>query len=117
MNHTKALSSLLMIVVLSKLVLSLQAQGNKTERKKEFYFSWGYNTEWYTKSNVKIKQPSVGNDYIFMGIKGHDNPGWNKNLINKALTIPQYNYRIGLFINKTRGLAVEINFDHTKFIF
>jgi len=117
MRQTRDLFSLLMIFVLSALGFSSQAQSHKTERKKEFYFSWGYNTEWYTKSNVKIKQPSMGNDYVFMGIKGHDNPGWNKDLFSKALTIPQYSYRIGLFINKHKGLAVEINFDHTKFIF
>jgi len=106
-----------MIVLLSSFGSSSFAQSNKRERKKEFYFSWGYNTEWYTKSNVKINQPSLGNNYEFVSIKGHDNPGWNKDLFSKALTIPQYNYRIGLFINKKKGLAVEINFDHTKFIF
>lgn len=96
---------------------SVIAQNRKAERKKEFYFSWGYNKEWYTNSNIKINQPSLGNNYRFIGIKGHDHPGWNEGLFSRALTIPQYNYRIGLFINKKKGLAVEINFDHTKFIF
>ncbi len=94
-----------------------QAQNNKSNRKKEFYFSWGYNKEWYTKSTVKVSQPSLGNDYSFVGIKGHDNPGWDDGIFNKAISIPQYNYRIGLFLNKEKGIAVEINFDHTKFIF
>ena len=92
------------------------AQTKKKERKKEIYFSWGYNTEWYTKSNVKISQPSLGNNYQFRNINGHDNRGWDDGLFSKALTIPQYNYRLGLFINRKKGLAVEINFDHTKFI-
>lgn len=90
---------------------------NSSNRKKEFYFSWGYNTEWYTRSNVKINQPSLGNKYIFEKIKGHDHPGWDDGIFNKPITIPQYNYRIGLFINRKKGIAVEINFDHTKFIF
>ena len=94
-----------------------QAQKNKSNRKKEFYFSWGYNREWYTNSTVKVSQPSLGNDYSFVGIKGHDRPGWDEGIFNKAISIPQYNYRIGLFLNKEKGLAVEINFDHTKFIF
>ena len=85
--------------------------------KKEFYFSWGYNKEWYTRSIVKINQPSLGNKYSFVNIKGHDRPGWDDALFTKALTIPQYNYRLGLFINREKGIAIEINFDHTKFIF
>lgn len=89
----------------------------KKERKKEFYFSWGYNKEWYTKSTVSVKQASLGNDYQFVNIKAHDHPGWDEGLFNRAFTIPQYNYRFGLFINKEKGLAVEINFDHTKYIF
>ncbi len=40
----------------------------KKERKGEFYFSWGYNTEWFTHSNVKINQPSLGNDFTFVDI-------------------------------------------------
>ncbi|UEG50597.1 hypothetical protein LK994_03815 [Ferruginibacter lapsinanis] len=96
---------------------SIQAQSKKKERKKEFYFSWGYNKEWYTKSTVKVNQPSLGNHYSFVNIKGHDHPGWDEALFTKAISIPQYNYRLGLFINKKKGLAVEINFDHTKFIF
>ena len=96
---------------------STQAQNKKIERKKEFYFSWGYNKEWYTNSTVKVDQPSLGNKYSFVNIKGHDHPGWDEGFFTKALTIPQYNYRFGLFLNKEKGIAVEINFDHTKFIF
>lgn len=99
------------------LTLSAMAQNTKKERKKEFYFSWGYNKEWYTNSNVKISQPSLGNNYSFADIRGNDHPGWNEGLFTKAISIPQYNYRIGLFVNKKKGIAVEINFDHTKFIF
>ena len=104
-------------IVLSVSILSAAAQNDKKARKKEFYFSWGYNKEWYTNSTIKISQPGLGNNYHFVNIKGHDHPGWDEGLFTKALTIPQYNYRIGLVVNKKKGLAVEINFDHTKFIF
>ena len=95
----------------------LTAQTKKKDRKKEFYFSWGYNKEWYTRSNIKIDQPALGNHYSFENIQGHDHPGWDNGIFNKAISIPQYNYRFGLFLNKEKGIAVEINFDHTKFIF
>ena len=102
---------------LSVCILGAKKKKKKKERKKEFYFSWGYNKEWYTNSRVKINQPALGNNYQFINIRGNDHPGWDEGLFKKAFTIPQYNYRLGLFINRKKGLAVEINFDHTKFIF
>ncbi len=98
-------------------MLSLAQQKGRSKRKGELYFSWGYNTEWYTHSNVHVSQPSLGNDYTFNNISGHDHKGWNEGLFSKALTIPQYNYRIGYIFNEEKGLGFEINFDHTKFIF
>ncbi len=93
------------------------AQTETKERKGEFYFSWGYNTEWYTHSNVRIDQPALGNDFTFRDISGHDHRGWDEQLFTKALTIPQYNYRLGYIFNKKKQLGFEINFDHTKFLF
>ena len=106
-----------LLLLLVTTAFSVTAQNKKSGRKKEFYFSWGYNKEWYTRSIVKINQPSLGNKYSFVNIKGHDRPGWDDALFTKAITIPQYNYRLGLFINREKGIAIEINFDHTKFIF
>lgn len=87
---------------------------HSNNRKGEFYFSWGYNKEWYTQSNLHVEQPELGNKYTFRGIRAHDNPGWDKGIFDRAMTIPQYNYRIGYFFKD--DLAIEINFDHTKYI-
>ena len=54
-----------------------KAQKSRRARKGEIYFSWGYNTEWYTRSNLRISQPELGNNYTFTNIKGHDNKGWD----------------------------------------
>ncbi len=78
-----------------------------------FYFAWGYNKEWYTKSDIHIKQASLSNNFAFVKVKGVDKPGWNTGILNKELTIPQYNYRLGYKINSKWW--VEINFDHTKY--
>jgi len=88
----------------------------KSEKKREFYFSWGYNAEWYTKSNININQPSLGNNFTFINITAHDHKGWDDHLLQKQLTIPQYNYRIGWFLNKKYDWGFEINFDHTKYV-
>jgi hypothetical protein len=37
-------------------------------------------------------------------------------LFTTPISIPQYNYRLGYFFNRKKGLAFEINFDHTKHI-
>ena len=107
----------LVLVILITLPLFTSAQTNtktKKERKGEFYFSWGYNKEWYTNSNVKVNQPELNNNYTFQHIHSNDHIGWDQGLLSIPLSIPQYNYRIGYFFNKKKGLAWEINFDHTK---
>ena len=93
------------------------AQERPTQPRGEFYFSWGYNTEWYTHSSIHISQPALGNDYTFMHVRGVDHRGWDEGLFSEALSIPQYNYRLGYIFNEQKGLGFEINFDHTKFIF
>ncbi len=95
------------------------AQGETKARKHKngsFYFSWGYNQEWYTNSTVHIDQSALGNSYDLEHMKAHDHLGWNNGLLNKALTIPQYNYRIGWYFNERQDMGLEFNFDHTKYI-
>lgn len=95
---------------------SINSRKFKIVKNGSFYLSWGYNKEWYSRSNIHINQPSEGNSYTMHKVKAHDNPGWDKDLFKKGLTIPQYNYRIGYFFNEQQDLAFEINFDHTKYI-
>jgi hypothetical protein len=99
------------------LFAAASAQEKKPPRKGEFYFSWGYNTEWYTRSNIHVNQPELNNDYAWTNIRAHDHKGWDDGLLHIALTIPQYNYRIGYFFDRVKGLGFELNFDHTKYIF
>jgi len=111
--------SIALIVVLSFFQQAVHAQnkGNWSFVKNgSLYFSWGYNTEWYTRSTVHVKQGSLGNDYKLVNVRAHDRPGWDDGLFSKPMTIPQYNYRIGYFFNEKQDLALEINFDHTKYI-
>jgi hypothetical protein len=119
MTNRKVAILALIVCSLSTVVSPAQtvSKTKKKERKKEFYFSWGYNTEYYTHSTIKIDQPSLGNNYSFVDIKAHDHEGWNEGLFKLALSIPQYNYRFGLILDKQKDWGVEINFDHTKYIF
>ena len=81
------------------------------------YLSWGYNSEWYTRSTVHIKQPELNSEYDLVQVNAHDHKGWNnKSVFKQPITIPQYNYRLGFYFNGKHDLAFEINFDHTKYI-
>jgi len=89
---------------------------NKNVKLQSVYFSWGYNKEWYTRSTINIKQDNLNNNYQLVHVIAHDHPGWNDGLTNQAISIPQYNYRLGFFLNEKQDLAFEINFDHTKYV-
>ena len=114
---------ILLIVCFSAFNVSVvfaQAAKEAPAEKKRIgavYFSWGYNSEWYTRSTVHVKQQEYGNDYDLVSVHARDHKGWNnKSIFRQPVTIPQYNYRLGFYINKKYDLAFEINFDHTKYL-
>lgn len=111
----------LLVALLSLMVLQVQAQDKKKSYlgfvgNGSLYFSWGYNTEWYTRSTIHVNQPSLNNDYQLVNVNAHDRRGWDEDFFHTALTVPQYNYRLGYFFNEKQDFAIEINFDHTKYI-
>ncbi|MBS1763148.1 MAG: hypothetical protein JSR00_09760, partial [Bacteroidetes bacterium] len=77
---------------------------------QKFYFQWGYNTEWYTKSNIHF-QLKNGSNFTLYHVKAHDKPDLDAILKKPAeISIPQYNYRLGYYLNSKRTKAIEINF-------
>ncbi|MEP7374204.1 MAG: hypothetical protein ABI675_12490 [Chitinophagaceae bacterium] len=95
----------------------LQAQDKKkTKWLKGMYFQWGYNTEAYTRSNIHFKM-SNGDNFILHKAKAHDSRDYDA-ILEKPLevSIPQYNYRLGFYLNKQHTRAIEANFDHAKYI-
>lgn len=118
MSHNINFKTLLFIC--STLLSATQSQAQIKDyvgQKGKVYLSWGYNKEWYTRSNIHIKQESLGNDYTFESVSAKDHPGWmgdEHNLFQQPISIPQYNYRLGYWFKD--NWAAEINFDHTKYI-
>lgn len=99
------------------LLLTTIAQAQSTGRWIQgMYVQWGYNTEAYTKSNIRFRINN-GDDFELHKAKAHDRRDWDD--IYKEtfqVSIPQYNYRIGFYLNKQHSRAFEINFDHAKYI-
>lgn len=98
-------------------LLTLPAIAQKKERLlKGMYLQWGYNTEWFTKSNLHFNLGN-GDKFTVHDAKAHDKP--DLDAIGKKpleISIPQYNYRIGFYLNTTHTKSVELNFDHIKYV-
>jgi len=92
---------------------------HKKEAKKGItgmYLQWGYNVAWYTRSNIHFKMNN-GDHFTLHQARGSQRTSFDA--IYKYpldISIPQYNWRIGFYINKEKTRAIEINFDHTKYV-
>lgn len=109
----KLLVALLLVMVLSPAL----AQKKKRHRLLDgMYLQWGYNTEWYTRSTIHIEMPG-GNNFKIHNVRANDRPDLDAIYKKpKDISIPQYNYRIGFYLNKKHTRAIELNFDHAKYI-
>jgi hypothetical protein len=72
----------------------------------EWYFEFGSNKEFWSNPDIHVSQPAQGNNFTIYNVQGHDAPAG-------AGEAPQFNIRIGRFINQNWG--VELNIDHSKY--
>lgn len=107
---------LLLFLSFSITAFSSNAQLFKKPFLSGVYLQWGYNRDWFTKSDIHL---SDGKTYDFTIHKAtaDDRPDfegfWNTPL---DITIPQNSFRIGFYLNHKRTHAIEINFDHAKYV-
>ncbi|MBL0340536.1 MAG: hypothetical protein IPP71_06210 [Bacteroidetes bacterium] len=82
---------------------------------QKFYFYWGWNRDWYTKSDIHFT--SADFNFTLRDVEAHDkqrkfaidpflNPG--------AFTIPQTNFRVGYFLKN--NWSISMGFDHMKYV-
>ena len=90
-----------------------QSRTADTTSGREYFVSWGYNGDRYTKSDLHIRQPSLGNDFTLVDVQARDSKAWTS-LFSHSLFVPQYNLRAGFFFNEKWG--VELALDHFKWI-
>lgn len=80
------------------------------------YFQWGYNRDKYSKSDLHFKNGSKYDFTVYNAAAG-DQPNFNAFKEHPLdITIPQNVYRIGFYLNKKRTHAIEINYDHAKYV-
>lgn len=90
--------------------------GTRTVKQKKgtFYIGFGYNKNWYSKSDVRIHDESGDYDFTLSNMKAHDRTHFNE-IFKVAISIPQYGYRIGYWM-PNGAYGFEIKFDHAKYI-
>lgn len=80
----------------------------------EWYFSWGYQRDFWAPGDIHISQPDLGNDFTIHHVKAVDYPQWGE-AISSDFTVPQFNLRYGRFLNSEHDLAIEFSVDHSKY--
>lgn len=86
-----------------------------TNKKGEFYAHWGWNREWYNKSDIEF----MGDDYHFTlrDVAAKDKPAEfdiSTYFSPRNVTIPQYNFRIGYYFNEHYHISLGV--DHMKYV-
>jgi hypothetical protein len=84
--------------------------------KGTFYFLFGYNLDWFSKSDIHFKDTETSNyDFTLYDVEAVDRPGL-KNMLHSNITIPQYSFRLGYYFKNRCDLGIEINYDHVKYV-
>ncbi len=106
---------IILLIIINAISTIIIAQ-TKNHFFKGMYIQWGYNTEWYTKSNIHFKL-SNGSNFIVHNVKANDKPDFDA-ILKKPfeISIPQYNYRFGFYLNDKKTKSIELNFDHAKYV-
>lgn len=106
----------LLLALLCAPALSLHAQFLPKAHFSGMYLQWGYNRDIYTRSDLHFSNGSQY-DFTIHDAKAVDQPDfegfWNTPL---DITIPQNSYRIGVYLNREHTWAIELNFDHAKYV-
>lgn len=103
------------LIFISLCHISSFSQNNYIDLKNRFYIYWGWNWSWYTKSNIHFT--GAGYDFTLEKVRAKDRQSpfnFNTYFTPKSFTIPQYNYRLGYFINQKYDISFGM--DHMKYV-
>lgn len=106
------------VIFILGVAASMQLHAQKEDNKlfNGMYIQWGYNAEVYTHSNIHFTM-SNGNNFILHHANAHDKGDYSAILKGLGqVSIPQYNYRVGFYLNQHYSRAIELNFDHAKYV-
>lgn len=81
--------------------------------KGSAYFYWGYNREWYTKSDIAFNSSTCHFTLSAVRAKDRQSGLGLKNYVYN-ITIPQFNVRAGYMVSDRFGISVGM--DHMKYV-
>ena len=87
----------------------------KISKKGTFYLYWGWNRSLYSNSDISFKGPNY--DFTLEKVAAADRPSplSAEVYLNPGnFTIPQYNFRIGYFMNDR--YSISLGADHMKYV-
>lgn len=112
-------------IIMLACLLSLTSQTSAVEVKEnirqqgQWYGYWGWNRSQYSGSNIHFE--GEDHDFTLHDADAQDRQNkvslysiFNRYLNPEALTIPQYNYRVGYFV--ANNWAVSLGYDHMKYV-
>lgn len=91
------------------------AISDTSPRKGEFYVYWGWNRAVYSNSAIHFRGSNY--DFTLADVIAKDRQtkfSWNTYFNPGRATIPQYNFRVGYFINDKYNIS--IGSDHMKYV-
>ena len=104
---------MLLVTILTQDVA--RAQEGSDTKDGDFYFSWGYSREWFSQSDIHFT--GEGYDFTLENVRAKDRQSpfaWDPYFQINKLTIPQYNFRLGYFVNNK--YAITLGWDHMKYV-
>lgn len=108
--------SVLFILLLLLSSQLLQAKLFKKLSLTGAYLQWGYNRDWFSKSDIHFKD-GTNYDFTIYDAEAKDKPDFRAFRTNPLdFTIPQNSCRLGFYLNKEHTHAIELNFDHAKYV-
>jgi hypothetical protein len=92
----------------------------KPRKSGEFYFQWGYNRDWYSKSDIHVygydPRSKTNYDFMLFNATAKDKPDMDRYWQIPRLTIPQYDMNAGYFFNDKHNLGIEVGWNHLKYV-
>jgi len=106
----------LLLIALILCCTELKAQLFSKPVFSGIYLQWGYSRDKYTKSDIHLHNGATY-DFTLHDAVAKDKPDFDGFKTNPLdVTIPQNVIRIGVYLNKAHTHAIELNYDHAKYV-
>ncbi len=106
---------MLLRTVLACIVAMYCTRADAQATKGTWFVHWGYNRAWYGASDIHFDGP--GYAFTLAQVQARDRPvpfSSKAYLTPRNIWIPQYNYRVGRYLNEHWSLSLGL--DHMKYV-